>query len=173
MATAGPGPGTRGHRHRDHGQVCIPCLLPTTNLPPAYPASRLLPPASCLLPSTTCLLPTTATARFGNGQGAEYAESYLLEYWRPRLGRWVRYRDRDNSEVMPGNTNTYLAIKQELRPVVLASKVQVVVGVVGVVVVKVVVRVVVVVVGSNCRKVVVLLVALVMYVERGEEYGRG
>ena len=37
--------------------------------------------------------------RFGNGQGAEFAESYLLEYWRPRLGRWVRYRNTQNSEV--------------------------------------------------------------------------
>ena len=38
--------------------------------------------------------------RFGNGQGAEFAESYLLEYWRPRLGRWVRYRNIQNSEVI-------------------------------------------------------------------------
>ena len=45
--------------------------------------------------------------RFGNGQGAEYAESYLLEYWRPRLGRWVRYRNIHNSEV---TVNTILMI---------------------------------------------------------------
>ena len=45
--------------------------------------------------------------RFGNGQGAEYAESYLLEYWRPRLGRWVRYRNIHNSEV---TVNTVLMI---------------------------------------------------------------
>ena len=82
------------------------------------------------------------TPRFGNGQGAEYAESYLLEYWRPRLGRWVRYRNIHNSEVvfltmvmwmvmvmiltsqvMEGNSNTYLAAKQELSPVIIASKV--------------------------------------------------
>ena len=91
--------------------------------------------------------------RFGNGQGAEYAESYLLEYWRPRLGRWVRYRNIHNSEVikiimimmmmmmvmimmmttmmmilqvMEGNSNTYLAAKQELTPVIIASKVEII-----------------------------------------------
>jgi len=31
--------------------------------------------------------------RFGNGQGQEYAEAYLVEYWRDTLGRWVLYRD--------------------------------------------------------------------------------
>ncbi|WP_431308935.1 discoidin domain-containing protein, partial [Halalkalibacter flavus] len=31
--------------------------------------------------------------RFGNGQGQEFAEAYVLEYWRPRLGKWVRYRN--------------------------------------------------------------------------------
>lgn len=37
--------------------------------------------------------------RFGNGQGQEFAEAYVLEYWRPRLGKWVRYRDIKNEEV--------------------------------------------------------------------------
>lgn len=31
--------------------------------------------------------------------GVEYAEGYLLEYWRPRLGKWVRYRDIKGNEV--------------------------------------------------------------------------
>jgi hypothetical protein len=38
--------------------------------------------------------------RFGNGQGAEYTESYLLEYWRPALSKWVRYRDVLGEEVI-------------------------------------------------------------------------
>ena len=37
--------------------------------------------------------------RFGNGQGVEYSEAYLLEYWRPSLGKWVRYRDSRGEEV--------------------------------------------------------------------------
>jgi len=37
--------------------------------------------------------------RFGNGVGVEFAEAYMLEYWRPRLGKWVRYRDIKGEEV--------------------------------------------------------------------------
>lgn len=49
---------------------------------------------------TVHLITATATqGRFGNGLGVEYAEAYLLEYWRPRLGKWVRYRDIKGKEV--------------------------------------------------------------------------
>ena len=67
---------------------------------------------------------TETMGRFGNGQGAEFAENYMLEYFRPRLNKWVRYRNIENTEVMEGNTNTYIAVKQDLNPVVLASKVR-------------------------------------------------
>lgn len=43
---------------------------------------------------------TASQGRFGNGQGVEFAEGYLLEYWRPRLGKWVRYRDAKGEEVI-------------------------------------------------------------------------
>ncbi|XP_035210411.1 discoidin domain-containing receptor A-like, partial [Stegodyphus dumicola] len=36
--------------------------------------------------------------RFGNGVGLEYAEEYMLEYWRPGLSRWRRYRDTMGQE---------------------------------------------------------------------------
>ena len=52
--------------------------------------------------------------RFGNGHGAEYAEAYILEYWRDRLGKWVRYRKIENVDILTGNTNTYLAVKETL-----------------------------------------------------------
>lgn len=39
--------------------------------------------------------------RFGNGQGQEFAEAYLLDYWRPRLSKWQRYRDTAGEEVSP------------------------------------------------------------------------
>ncbi|KAG7313144.1 hypothetical protein JYU34_000233 [Plutella xylostella] len=64
--------------------------------------------------------------RFGNGQGAEYAEAYVLEYWRPKLGKWVRYRTADGTEILTGNTNTYLEKKTRLEPVVWASRVRVI-----------------------------------------------
>lgn len=62
--------------------------------------------------------------RFGNGQGQEYAEAYVLEYWRPKLGKWVRYRSLDGQEKLTGNTNTYLEKKNHLEPPIWASKVR-------------------------------------------------
>ncbi|KAF7391914.1 hypothetical protein HZH68_011457 [Vespula germanica] len=67
---------------------------------------------------------TGTQGRFGNGQGVEYSEAYLLEYWRPKLGKWVRYRDVRGEEVIKGNTNTYLESKHELDPPMWASKVR-------------------------------------------------
>ncbi|XP_075228962.1 discoidin domain-containing receptor 2-like [Lycorma delicatula] len=62
--------------------------------------------------------------RFGNGQGQEFAEAYLLEYWRPRLAKWVRYRNNKGEEVITGNSNTYLEAKLDLDPPMWASKVR-------------------------------------------------
>ncbi|CAB3360448.1 Hypothetical predicted protein [Cloeon dipterum] len=62
--------------------------------------------------------------RFGNGQGQEYAEAYVLEYWRPRLGKWVRYRNFKGAEVITGNENTYLEAKNDLDPPIWASKIR-------------------------------------------------
>ena len=42
---------------------------------------------------------TETQGRFGNGRGAEFAEAYLISYWRPELNRWVRYRDHTGNEV--------------------------------------------------------------------------
>ncbi|KAK4026918.1 hypothetical protein OUZ56_015941 [Daphnia magna] len=36
--------------------------------------------------------------RFGNGQGQEFAEHFLLEYWRESLAKWVRYKDTKSEE---------------------------------------------------------------------------
>ncbi|KPI96208.1 Discoidin domain-containing receptor 2 [Papilio xuthus] len=62
--------------------------------------------------------------RFGNGQGQEYAEAYVLEYWRPKLGKWVRYRGADGQEILTGNANTYLEKKNHLQPPIWASKIR-------------------------------------------------
>ncbi|KAG8230052.1 hypothetical protein J437_LFUL000888 [Ladona fulva] len=51
------------------------------------------------LHSVHVLTAAETQGRFGNGQGQEFAEAYLLEYWRPRLGKWVRYRDIKGEEV--------------------------------------------------------------------------
>ena len=35
---------------------------------------------------------TATQGRYGGGQGQEYAEEFLLEYWRPSLKEWKTYR---------------------------------------------------------------------------------
>lgn len=67
---------------------------------------------------------TETQGRFGNGQGVEFAESYMLEYWRPRLNKWIRYRSRTNGELLNGNINTYLESKTVLDPPIWASKIR-------------------------------------------------
>ncbi|KAJ8972944.1 hypothetical protein NQ317_004153 [Molorchus minor] len=67
---------------------------------------------------------TETQGRFGNGQGVEFAESYMLEYWRPRLNKWIRYRGRVNGELINGNINTYLESKTQLDPPIWASKIR-------------------------------------------------
>ncbi|CAB3226095.1 unnamed protein product [Arctia plantaginis] len=67
---------------------------------------------------------TGTQGRFGNGQGQEYAEAYVIEYWRPKLGKWVRYRTIDGQEILQGNTNTYLEKKNHLEPPIWASKIR-------------------------------------------------
>jgi discoidin domain receptor family protein 2 len=46
--------------------------------------------------------------RFGNGMGREYAEVYMLEYWRPGFSSnmWARWKDRSGKEVSPGGATS-------------------------------------------------------------------
>ncbi|XP_060535440.1 discoidin domain-containing receptor tyrosine kinase B-like [Cylas formicarius] len=67
---------------------------------------------------------TETQGRFGNGNGVEFAESYMLEYWRPRFNKWVRYRSKTNGELLKGNINTYLEYKTQLDPPIWASKIR-------------------------------------------------
>ena len=67
---------------------------------------------------------TETQGRFGNGQGVEFAEYYFLEYYRPRLGKWVRFRTREDKEIFDANSNTYVAAKNDLDPLILASKIR-------------------------------------------------
>lgn len=38
--------------------------------------------------------------RFGNGQGQEFAEAFIIEYWRHHLGRWVTYKNANSHQVI-------------------------------------------------------------------------
>ncbi|KAG5900357.1 hypothetical protein JTB14_033806 [Gonioctena quinquepunctata] len=76
------------------------------------------------LKSVHMITATETQGRFGNGQGIEFAEAYILEYWRPKLKKWVRYRNSKGEEVITGNINPYLEAKRELIPPIWASKVR-------------------------------------------------
>ncbi|GLV42828.1 Discoidin domain receptor [Carabus blaptoides fortunei] len=67
---------------------------------------------------------TETQGRFGNGQGQEYAEAFLIEYWRAALDQWVIYKDSRGEKVLTGNKNTYLVVKQRLELPFVASKVR-------------------------------------------------
>lgn len=51
------------------------------------------------LHTTRVITETETQGRFGNGQGLEFAETYMLSYWRPQLNKFVRYRDHTGNEV--------------------------------------------------------------------------
>ncbi|XP_059473257.1 discoidin domain-containing receptor tyrosine kinase B isoform X2 [Neocloeon triangulifer] len=65
---------------------------------------------------------TRTQGRFGNGQGQEYAEEFVLEYWRPGMNSWRRWRNHNRKENLPGNTNTYTVVEQTLEPPILATR---------------------------------------------------
>lgn len=43
---------------------------------------------------------TKTQGRYGNGQGQEYAEEYMIEYWRTGFAQWVRWKNREGKEVL-------------------------------------------------------------------------
>ncbi|XP_042211564.1 discoidin domain-containing receptor 2-like [Homarus americanus] len=67
---------------------------------------------------------TESQGRFGNGRGAEFVENYMLEYWRPGVNNWYTYKRWDSEKILKGNVNTYMVVKNELIPPILASKIR-------------------------------------------------
>ena len=62
--------------------------------------------------------------RYGNGLGQEYAEYFVMMYWREETGAWVEYRE-GNNRLLQANNNTYQAVETRLRGnIVLTSKVR-------------------------------------------------
>lgn len=37
--------------------------------------------------------------RFGKGQGQEFTEAYVIEYWRPGFSKWERWKNTQGKEV--------------------------------------------------------------------------
>ncbi|XP_014208529.1 discoidin domain-containing receptor 2-like [Copidosoma floridanum] len=65
---------------------------------------------------------TETQGRFGNGEGQEYAEAFYLEYWRD--AKWHAYKNLRGSQVLRGNSNTYLVERQKLDLPFVASRVR-------------------------------------------------
>jgi discoidin domain receptor family protein 2 len=55
--------------------------------------------------------------RFGNGMGQEYAEQYMLEYWRPSFSSnmWARWKDRSGKEVSTGHQHSLFSCPSHIR----------------------------------------------------------
>ncbi|KAL1455888.1 hypothetical protein WDU94_000653 [Cyamophila willieti] len=45
---------------------------------------------------------TETQGRFGNGQGQEYAEGFLVEYWRASLNKWIIYNENGTKDEEEG-----------------------------------------------------------------------
>ena len=45
--------------------------------------------------------------RFGRGQGQEYTEAYVVEYWRPGFTKWERWKNTQNKEVSKAQNSIY------------------------------------------------------------------
>ena len=62
--------------------------------------------------------------RYGNGLGQEYAEYYVMMYWREDTRNWVEYREGEN-RLMLANNNTYQPVETRLRGnIITTSKVR-------------------------------------------------
>ena len=62
--------------------------------------------------------------RFGNGQGQEFAEAFIIEYWRHEIGRWVTYKSATGHQILSGNTNPWLAAMQQLDHPIVAERIR-------------------------------------------------
>jgi len=64
--------------------------------------------------------------RFANGQGVEFAEFYVLQYWKEGMENFVDYVDDDGEKVLEANKNTFSESKQVLSSAIVASKVRII-----------------------------------------------
>lgn len=62
--------------------------------------------------------------RFGKGQGQEYSEAYVIEYWRPGFSKWERWKNIQGKEILTGNINTYSEVENILQPIIFATKIR-------------------------------------------------
>ncbi|KFD55214.1 hypothetical protein M513_03855, partial [Trichuris suis] len=64
--------------------------------------------------------------RYGEGVGQEYATAYSIEYWRPELAGWHRYKDRNENEILPANNDTSTPVLRKMDSPFVATKIRIV-----------------------------------------------
>lgn len=63
--------------------------------------------------------------RFGNGQGQEFTEKYMIEYKRVE-GPWIKYKDKKGNEILTGNANANAAVGRNITPAIIAKEIRVI-----------------------------------------------
>ncbi|KAI5701081.1 hypothetical protein M8J75_005906 [Diaphorina citri] len=58
---------------------------------------------------------TETQGRFGNGQGQEYAEGFLIEYWRDTLNQWVVYNENGTKGRVANGKEVVLRWRRKMR----------------------------------------------------------
>merc|ERR1711971_245488 len=64
--------------------------------------------------------------RFANGRGAEFAEFYIIQYWREGMEAFQDYVDDDGEKILEGNKNTFSESKIFLDSTIVASKIRII-----------------------------------------------
>ena len=64
--------------------------------------------------------------RFANGLGQEFAEFFLVQYWRPGMVDFVDYTNAAGIDLFTGNRDTYTAVETRLEPAIVASRVRII-----------------------------------------------
>ncbi|CAJ0958118.1 unnamed protein product, partial [Mesorhabditis belari] len=77
-----------------------------------------------VFPQDMLLTAVETQGRDDNGLGAEFAQSYRIEYWRPSLDAWARYKDGLGKEIIDGNTDPRSSIHRELDGAIVARRIR-------------------------------------------------
>merc|ERR1711971_1457844 len=64
--------------------------------------------------------------RFASGRGAEFAEFYIVQYWREGLEAFQDYLNNEGEKILEGNKNTFSESKILLDTPIVASKIRII-----------------------------------------------
>ena len=64
--------------------------------------------------------------RYASGLGQEYAEMFLIQFWRPGMPDFEGYEDRSGVDLFTGNSDTYTEVETILNPPVVASRMRII-----------------------------------------------